>query len=82
MNNAGNQACPAGLVGSTQTLSGIAMEIFKKLDMIPEIRIILKKSLIPDRSAGFPFIPGKQGNHPFRKSRSNFFERVTDFRNG
>ena len=42
--------------------------------MIPEIRIILKKTLIPENRPVAVFVPGKQGNQPFRQPVGNFLQ--------
>ena len=48
---------------STQSLAGISVEIFKKLDMILETRIFLKEWLVTIHRAVSIRIPRKQGDN-------------------
>jgi hypothetical protein len=46
VNHFSNQGCPASLVGRTQSLSGISMEVFMKKKVVFEVWILLKLGLL------------------------------------
>jgi hypothetical protein len=46
VNHFSDQGCPASLVGRTQSLSAISMEVFMKKKVVFEVGILLKLSLL------------------------------------